>query len=467
MRDPKLIDKFLSLLPAPARHLLDEFLRIAEPHGVPLYLVGGPLRDLMLERPSLDIDIAVEGDAPALAHELAEASGGRAVIHPAFLTATVRIPGQAPRPGCHLDLITTRSETYARPGALPTVKPATIREDLLRRDFTINALALRLNGPARGELLDPVGGRRDLDARLVRVLHDRSLQDDATRILRAFRYATRLGFEIEPQTLAWLERDLRYLDTVSGARLHHEFARIFAEQTPEDIVLRLHQTGALCDIHPTLRFAREHAKAFARLRELHPSGARSAYWPVLAWQLTESEAASLARRLALTRTQRVAHEAMPPLQRLESPSVAQGPNLEPVSLKRNPPSVAQGPSPEPVSLGDPNLKRSALAELLAPFPLPTLWAFTALTDDPTVYDRLLDYLTTARNQRPLLTGDDLLAMGAPQGPQLGELLRRLRAAKLDGESSSLEDERRLARRLITEGDKAQHSEKKAAPSRSS
>jgi tRNA nucleotidyltransferase (CCA-adding enzyme) len=440
MTDPKLIDKFAAVLPSAARRLLNELLRISEPHGVPLYLVGGPLRDLMLERPSLDIDIAVEGDAPALARQLAEASGGRAIIHPAFLTATVRIPGQTPRPGFHLDLITARSETYPRPGALPTVRPATIRDDLLRRDFTINALALRLNGPEAGEILDPTDGLRDLDARLIRALHERSFEDDATRILRAFRYATRLGFEIEPETLAWIDRDLRYLDTISGARLHHEFARIFGESAPEDILRRLHQTGALCDIHPALAFTGEHGEAFARLREIHATGARAAYWSALACGLTESEAASVASRLALTRSQRTAVEAVPALEAL----------------------VAQH-----LQVRRPPLKRSALAKLLEPFPLPALWALAALTDGSAVRERLLDYLTKARHERPHMTGAELLDLGVPPGPQLGDFLRRLRAAKLDGQTTSRKDERRLARRLIAEDDNAQHSEKNAAPSRSS
>jgi tRNA nucleotidyltransferase (CCA-adding enzyme) len=431
MRNPKLIDKFTAALPAPARRLLDEFLRIAERHCAPLYLVGGPLRDLLLERPSLDIDIAVEGDAISIARRLAEATGGRVVAHRAFLTAKVRLPG------FRLDLITARSETYTHPGALPTVKPATIRDDLLRRDFTINAIALRLNGRDAGEILDPANGQCDLDARLIRVLHERSFQDDATRILRAFRYATRLGFEIEPETLAWIARDLRYLDTISGARLHHEFARIFAEHAPEDIVLPLHQTGALCDIHPALSFARGHAEAFAHLRELDPTGPRSAYWPVLASELTESEAASLARRLAATKPQREAMLAMPALREL-SPR-----------LRRD------------------DLKRSIVAEMLSSYPLPALWAFAALTDDPTAREGLRDYLTKARHERPHLTGDDLIAMGIPRGPAVGEILRRLRNARLDGETTTREDETRLARGLVAASDKADHQTTKAAPSRSS
>jgi tRNA nucleotidyltransferase (CCA-adding enzyme) len=454
IRKPNLIGKLRAGLPAPARSLLDQLIKFGEVRGLPVYLVGGPLRDLLLDQRSLDLDIAIEGDATSLARQLAEsmsrenkagsarpeALAGRAAVttseprvvtHPAFLTATVRIPS------FHVDLITARSETYRRPGALPTVTPATIEDDLLRRDFTINALALSLNDPKAGEVRDPSVGLADLDARLVRVLHERSFQDDATRILRAVRYASRFGFEIEPQTLAWLKRDVRYLEYISGARLHHELSRIFAEDAPEDILRRVHDLGALTAIHPALRFGPPQAHAFPSLRELNATGARAAHWPVLAWSLSEPQALDVSRRLAATKPQREALAAMPGLQRL-------GPNLAGHSLKR-----------------------SAIAEVLAPFPLPTLWAFAALTDDPTVRDRILDYLTEARYQRPYLTGNDLLALGVPEGPQLGEILRRLRNARLDGEVTTRDAEQRLVRELIAESDKARRQSKKAAPSRSS
>ncbi len=476
MRNPNLIDKLHTQLPAPLRRLLETLLDIAEQRNFPFFLVGGPLRDLLLDRPSVDLDIAVEGDAIALAQRLAEthhprrdapqarlgAGGGaydmRVTTHPSFLTATISADG------FHLDLITARSETYARPGALPTVKPATIREDLLRRDFTINALALRLNGPQRGEILDPAGGLADLDAKLIRALHDRSFQDDATRILRAFRYATRLEFEIEGQTLEWLKRDLRFLDTISGARIHHEFARILAEAEPEEALRALYDHGALAEIHPSLRFQRAHASAFARLRDLHETGARAAYWPVLAWRLDDADAGSLALRLALTEPQREALAAMPALEDLE-------PALAGSASRRDAPKARLGtatraagavdlptlPTARPEALEEPalgaakgraaattsELPRSALAELLSRLPFPALWAFTALTDNSIVRDRLLDYLTKARHERPHLTGTDLLAMGVAPGPAVGDTLRRLRAAKLDGEVSTRKEELRL------------------------
>lgn len=411
MRNPKLIDKLRAQLPATVRQLLGVLLDSAERRSLPLFLVGGPLRDLLLDRPVLDIDIAIEGDAVGLAREVAEAAGTRAIAHPAFGTATLRADG------AHLDLITARSESYARPGALPAVRPGTIHDDLLRRDFTINALALRLDGPHRGEVLDPAGGLRDLDSRLVRVLHERSFQDDATRILRAFRYAARLGFEIDTQTLEWLKRGLPYLETISGARIHHEFARILAEDEPERELRALYENGVLASVHPGLRFESRQAEAFARLRELHPTGARAAYWPVLAWGPSEAEAASLARRLAATKPQREAMLAMPALRSLE-------PDLEP-----------------------PGLRRSEIAEMLGRFFLQALWAFAALMNDATVRDRLLDYLTKARHERPLLTGDDLIALSVPRGPEVGEIIRRLRNARLDGEVASRQDEERLVRSM--------------------
>ncbi len=158
MDKAKLIDKLSSRLPENTRHMLDALLAAADESRTAVYLVGGPVRDLLLEHPSLDVDVVVEGDAIALARETSDALGARVVTHRHFGTATVKTPGFA------LDLATAREETYARPGALPTVRPASILADLARRDFTVNAMALALNGDRRGDLLDPHGGRADLVA---------------------------------------------------------------------------------------------------------------------------------------------------------------------------------------------------------------------------------------------------------------------------------------------------------------
>ena len=411
MADPKLIDKLHGRLPRAGGKLLASVLAFARDERLSLYLVGGPVRDLILDRESLDLDIVVEGDAIAISRRLAQSTGVGLRTHPAFGTASLRLDGFV------LDLITARDETYARPGALPTVTPASIREDLLRRDFTINAMALSLTG-ANHEILDPAGGQADLENGLIRVLHERSFQDDATRILRACRYACRFGFAIEPQTLAWLKRDVGNLNLISGTRLRQELSGILSEPEPERTLQCLFELEALWTVNPGLHFAMPDVPAaFLELRRIS-APLPAAYWPVFGWDAADL-APLLTRLLALTNAQRTALESMPALRALEP------------------------------SVGRRNLKRSAVVETLLPFPLPALWACAALTDVARAKERLLDYLTTARHVRPFLRGDDLIALGVPAGPDIGETLRVLRDAKLDDEVHTRADEERLVHKLIS------------------
>jgi len=206
--EPERIAERLSALPG-----LD---RVVEAAGeTPVYLVGGAVRDLLLGRERTDLDIAVEGDAAALGRRL----GGEIRTHARFATATAHVDD------VELDLATTRSETYPAPGALPAVRPASLSEDLARRDFTVNAMALSLAGEP--ELIDPHGGVRDLEGATLRVLHDRSFADDPTRALRAARYAARYGFTLEAGTETLL-RDAD-LDTVSRDRVEAELRKLARE----------------------------------------------------------------------------------------------------------------------------------------------------------------------------------------------------------------------------------------------
>jgi len=183
----------------------------------PVYVVGGAIRDLLLGGPRTDLDLVVVGDATALAERL----GGAGAEHARFGTVKVEVEGH------EVDIATARTETYPKPGALPVVAPAAgIEEDLGRRDFTINALAIPLAGEPR--LIDPYGGRADLDQRLLRVLHDRSFEDDPTRAIRAARYAARFGFQLEPGTEALLRKT--DLTTVSADRRRAELERLAAEE---------------------------------------------------------------------------------------------------------------------------------------------------------------------------------------------------------------------------------------------
>lgn len=198
------------------QHMHPELDAVREVGGDPAYLVGGAVRDLLLGRGRADIDLVVEGDATALARQL----GAEVISHERFATAKVRLDGH------EVDIASARSESYPQPGALPVVEPvATLEEDLRRRDFTINAMAISLNGAPR--LIDPHGGQVDLATRRLRVLHSRSFEDDPTRAIRAARYAARFDFELEAETEALLRKT--DLTTVSAGRRDAELARLAAE----------------------------------------------------------------------------------------------------------------------------------------------------------------------------------------------------------------------------------------------
>jgi tRNA nucleotidyltransferase (CCA-adding enzyme) len=183
--------------------------------GDPVYLVGGAVRDLLLGRGRADLDLVVEGDSAILASEL----GAAVTEHERFGTAKVRLDGH------DVDIATARSERYPHPGALPVVQPAALAEDLGRRDFTINAMAIPLRGEPR--LIDPHGGQADLVAKRLRALHPRSFEDDPTRAIRAARYASRFGFELEAETAQLLLKT--DLGTVSADRREAELRRLAAE----------------------------------------------------------------------------------------------------------------------------------------------------------------------------------------------------------------------------------------------
>ena len=223
-------------LAAEMRRAYPELDAVRDATTEPVYLVGGAVRDLLLGRGRADLDLVAEGDAAELAARL----GGEPVEHERFGTVKLEIEGH------EVDIASARSETYAKPGALPDVTvPAGIEADLGRRDFTINAMAMPLAGEPR--LIDPHGGEADLKAGLLRVLHERSFRDDPTRAIRAARYAARFGFELEPET----ERLLRAADlgTVSADRREAELLRLAGEATAPDGYRLLGEWG-LVELRP-------------------------------------------------------------------------------------------------------------------------------------------------------------------------------------------------------------------------
>ena len=241
-------------VPEPVRTLVATITRLAARHGGRAFLVGGVVRDLVVGRavePS-DLDVVVEGDAPALAQALAEELRAPVVVHGRFLTASVDVPNLGV-----VDVITSRSERYDVRGALPRVMPAGIRQDLRRRDLTVNAMAIEL-GTGSFELVDPFGGRVDIARRRLRILHPLSFVEDPTRIFRAARYAARLGFRLDRWTASAERRalDLVPYPALSGPRLLGEIERTLAEPDPGAVLKSLGQAGAFRLLDPRYRFTR-------------------------------------------------------------------------------------------------------------------------------------------------------------------------------------------------------------------
>jgi len=379
------------------------------------FLVGGPVRDLLLGRTSLDLDVVVEGDAVTLAREIARPGEPAPVVHTEFGTATIRA-GTG-----RVDLVTARAESYDRPGALPSVRPGSIEDDLARRDFSLNAMALALNGEGRGELVDPHGGRRDLEHGLIRVLHGRSFIDDATRMLRGVRYEQRFGFAFEPGTLSLVERDLAYLDCVSGDRVRHELERTFEEEEPEQALRRLDVLGLLSALHSGLGFGPRRVDALlaARRGSLSSSVLPGVCWCVLAWGLDAGALPSLRARLNVRR------------------SVSEG-IADALVLKELEPRLDL-PEVKPAEVFDLLHGRSYAALLVAGL----------LFDGPRSRANVALYLSRLRHVRPALAGHDLLQLGFTDGPALGRALAALRSARLNGEIVSRHDEMALALRLLS------------------
>ncbi len=243
------LDLMQDRLPARILSVLSLTGQVADELGSSVYCVGGFVRDLFLRLPNFDVDLVVEGDGIVLANKLAEKLGGKARIHDRFKTAVISLPD-----GLKVDVATARTEFYEFPAALPHVERASIREDLYRRDFTINTLALALNPDKFGDLIDYFGGRKDLEKGCIKILYNLSFVEDPTRILRAIRFEQRYKFNIEPDTLRFAQDAVarRLLDKLSYSRIMHELILILDEKDPVPSLKRMKEIGVWAYIFPEI-----------------------------------------------------------------------------------------------------------------------------------------------------------------------------------------------------------------------
>jgi tRNA nucleotidyltransferase (CCA-adding enzyme) len=374
-----------------------------------VYLVGGAVRDLLLGRLPLDLDIVVEGDAIQLAREL----DGEIRTHGRFGTGSVRWQGRT------YDLATARSERYARPGALPEVEPAGIEADLSRRDFTVNALAVALTGSPAGCLIAVPHALEDLGARQLRVLHPASFIDDPTRLLRLARYAARLGFGVEPETerLARIAIDAGALGTVSGPRIGAELRLLAGEHEPVAGLIALTRWGLARAIHP--RFGLDEPELARSALALLPAGGRSDRVALAsaARAVPARELGALLDDLGFTAADRDVIVAAA----TRAGELAWG-------LER-----AARASEIAATLGGAPDEAVALAGALGPGAAASRW-FAEL-----------------RGVRLSITGDDLISAGVARGPHVGHGLAAALAARLDGEATDRAAELEVALAAAQQG----------------
>jgi len=383
--------------------------KIAASRGERLYLVGGVVRDLLLKQTNLDLDLVVEGNAIELTRCLGEIFQGKIITHPRFNTAKLKWDKYK------VDLATARSETYTKPGALPHVKPSSIDNDLFRRDFTINTMAIHLNPDRYGELIDLYKGRNHLKHKLIRVLHEKSFIEDATRIWRALRYEQRLNFKLESNTLKLLKRDIPMLDTISGDRIRYELECILQESHPEKVLCRANELGVLSTISPNLQGNSWLTEKFRQARQLNLSNTSTVrlYFALLIYNLTKEETEQLISFLRLRK------------------SIAQV-LRDTINLKA-----------KLLLLANPEVKPSRIYYLLHGYSPQAITVNLLACDSPRAHQHIQLYLDKLRYVKPSLSGNDLIRMGIPQGPRIKEILWLLHEARLDGKLVSKKDEERL------------------------
>jgi len=431
-------------LPPAVWAVLQVIRSLAAARSQPVHIVGGFVRDWLLGRPSLDLDLVVEGPAPRLARAVAHALGGEVVEHRAFRTAKWWLPAPErlaarlglPQPPpadalpAHLDFVTARSEYYPHPAALPQVQPADLRADLQRRDFTINAMAVELT-PHLGVFHDPFGGKADLQAGVLRVLHRASFRDDPTRLFRAVRYRVRYRLCLSPETAAQWSVGLAHVAALSGDRVRHELDRVLDEPQAPRMIREMGQRGLATAVHPRLPGGAAAARRVAR--GLTPAARARAH----AWGLTASARAALPRvvRYALWWATLGQAAVRAVAQRVHAPSHLREVTRAAAYLWRRRHQWA-GYSP------------AGLTFFLERFPLEAVLAVALLTDNADLRQRLDAFAQDWRHRRPVTTGHDLRALGLPPGPLYGQVLRALRAARIEGRVRTPEDEARLREALV-------------------
>lgn len=393
------------------------------------YLVGGSVRDLLMRIPSPDIDIVVEGDGIKFAKKLSERIKGKVTPHPRFATARIikELIKNGKRIDFHIDIATARTEYYESPAALPKVETSSIKKDLYRRDFTINALAVKLNAKDFGLLLDFFGGQRDIKDKRIRVLHNLSFVEDPTRAIRAIRFAEKLGFRISKHTENLIKLAVRMgiFEKLKGSRLYEELMLLFKETIPHNAIKRLKEYGLLKIIHPKLE-EKEIKELLTRAYEViqgvellflkEQYQVEFIYLMVILWQLEYDERVEL-------------------LERISAPEHISKKLISDIETAKK--SLKLIDEDNPVKIYH-ILKTLNIETLILMMIYSQKWQKQAISL----------FLTKLRFIKPLIKGEDLKKLGVKPGPIYKEIFEKIMNEKLIGNLQSKEEEIEFAKNFV-------------------
>jgi len=418
-------------LPARTVELLHELGKTGDQLELAVFAVGGFVRDLLLGRENADVDVTVDGDGILFAESFAAGCGCRVKSHQKFGTAVIVFPD-----GYKIDVASTRLEYYVSPGALPTVERSSLKMDLYRRDFTVNTLAIRLNEESFGQLIDYFGAYRDLQARVIRVLHNLSFVEDPTRVFRAIRFEQRLNFKIAKHTEDLIKNAVKmdFLEKLGGKRLLSELVQILKEKEPLRGIWRMASLGLFRFIHPNLELGVQMQGLLEEVRYIvswfdllyleRPYERWAVYFLALCQPLTDDQFWGTCTRLAVSEHYK---ERLVEMRR-------QGEELIGEMQRR---LAQQG-----------RLENSEVFFFLRGLPVEVLLYHMAKSHSAEIKRLISLYFTKLHGVRPQIGGDDLKALGLEQGPRYREILDAVLSAQLNGRVSSREDELQLVRELL-------------------
>lgn len=408
-------------LPEETRRILKLAGEIGKNLGLPVYAVGGFVRDLLLNRSNHDIDLVAEGNGIALARTLARELGGRIREHEKFLTSVV-IYHDSKGVERHIDVATARLEYYEYPAALPTVELSSIKMDLFRRDFSINCLAIRLNPDHYGELADFFGGQRDIKDRLIRVLHTLSFVEDPTRCIRAVRFEQRYNFRIGPGTEKLLRNILpmRLLEKLSPQRIFNEFRLICEEENSAECIIRMDELGILQALEKNLKLNAARMALTRRMKNIlawyrllffeEKINAWICYFLVLCHNLNYTDSSHIYDALGLPASKK--RETLQMREHLKE--------LKPELLRWQ----------KDFDMGKAQV--SQLYKWLQSVSLEGLLYAMSAYENQGLEKNISLYITQWRREKPDITGKDLKRLGISPGPLFAQLLKKVLLAKLDG-----------------------------------